>query len=135
MIRGLGHVALTVKDMQQSLEFYCDALGFTRAFDIPTPEGKPWIVYIKVADRQFIELFYGGTDPVAVSSHSIGFNHLCLEVDDIAATADHLRQKGVKLTVEPKQGLDHNWQCWAQDPDGNRIEFMQLMPESPHMNC
>ena len=27
-------------------------------------------------------------------------------------------------------GLDRNRQCWIEDPDGNRIEFMQMSPES-----
>ena len=31
-----------------------------------------------------------------------------------------------KLDVEPMQGKDLNYQCWCQDYDGNKIEFMQL---------
>jgi lactoylglutathione lyase len=27
-------------------------------------------------------------------------------------------------------GLDHNRQCWIDDPDGNRIEFMQMSASS-----
>lgn len=135
MIKRLGHVALTVQDMERSLDFYCNKLSFKRAFDIHRETGEPWIVYIKITDGQFIELFYGGTERLNTKSSSIGFNHLCLEVSDIHQMADHLRSLGVELDVDPKQGLDHNWQCWARDPDGNRIEFMQLVPESPHMNC
>ena len=37
---------------------------------------------------------------------------------------------GIKLTVEPKLGADNNYQCWIEDPDGNRIEFMQMGPNS-----
>lgn len=135
MIRGIGHTAYTVQDMEKSIFFYCDILGFKKAFSIPTPEGNPWIEYIKVTDHQFIELFYGGEQRTELTSHTIGFNHLCLEVDDIQQIANHLTEHGVSLWIKPQQGLDHNWQCWALDPDGNRIEFMQLMPESPHMNC
>ncbi len=135
MIRRLGHLALRVKDMERSLDFYCDKLGLQRAFNLDSPSGEPWIVYIKVAEGQFIELFYGGTRQPETTQSDIGFNHLCLEVDDLHATAAHLKQQGVELDVEPKKGMDHNWQCWVRDPDGNRIEFMQLAPESPHMNC
>jgi hypothetical protein len=28
-------------------------------------------------------------------------------------------------------GLDHNWQAWIRDPDGNTIELMELVQESP----
>ncbi len=135
MIRRLGHLALRVADMEKALDFYCAKLGLKRAFNLDSPSGEPWIVYLKVAEGQFIELFYGGTEPVLLTQSSIGFNHLCLEVADIQETAERMRQQGVRLDVEPKRGMDHNWQCWVRDPDGNRIEFMQLMPESPHVNC
>jgi catechol 2,3-dioxygenase-like lactoylglutathione lyase family enzyme len=45
---------------------------------------------------------------------------------DLDVTAARLREAGVRLTVEPKMGLDGNRQCWIEDPDGNRIEFMQM---------
>ena len=135
MIKGIGHLAFDVADMKDSLHFYCDILGFKQAFDIPHDDGKPWIEYIKVTDGQFIELFYGGENKPEQVKRPIGFSHLCLEVEDIHVIAGHLKSSGVKLDVEPMQGKDHNWQCWAKDPDGNRIEFMQLHPDSPQMNC
>ena len=55
-------------------------------------------------------------------------NHICLEVDSMAATAEALRALGVPLFREPKLGLDGNNQCWIKDPDGNRIEFMEMRP-------
>jgi len=136
MIKRIGHLAFDVKDMEKSLRFYCDVLGFQKAFELNHPDdGKPWIVYLKLTDFQFIELFYGGENKPAATESPIGFSHLCLEVDSIEEIAEHMRKHGVKLDVEPLKGLDHNWQCWVKDPDGNRIEFMQLSPESPHMNC
>lgn len=135
MIKQIGHLALTVEDMKKSLYFYCDVLGFERAFDIKDDNENPWIEYIKVCDGQFIELFYGGQHKPDAVRDQIGFNHLCLEVRDIFEIAAHLKSFGIKLDVEPVRGKDHNYQCWVRDPDGNRIEFMQLDPESPHMNC
>ena len=46
------------------------------------------------------------------------------------SAADRLKAAGVSLTVEPKTGLDGNRQCWVEDPDGNRIEFMQMSQTS-----
>lgn len=46
-----------------------------------------------------------------------------------------MKQNGVPLDVEPQQGKDLNWQCWARDPDGNRIEFMAMHPDSPQMKA
>jgi len=131
MITRIGHMALTVSNMETSLHFYCDILGFEKAFEIHDANNQPWIIYIKIGDGQFIELFYGGVHQKPEIDHLIGFDHLCLEVDDIHAIADHLTKKNWPLLIKPKQGKDLNYQCWAQDPDGNRIEFMQLDPASP----
>jgi lactoylglutathione lyase len=135
LIKGIGHLALTVENMDKSLEFYCDILGFHRAFEIRDDENQPWIEYIKVSPGQFIELFYGGLTKQQEKRNQIGFNHICLEVNDINEVANHLKMKGLTLDVEPTKGKDNNYQCWIKDPDGNRIEFMQLEPTSPHMNC
>ncbi|GGE49322.1 lactoylglutathione lyase [Pullulanibacillus camelliae] len=131
MIKGIGHAALTVADMQASLHFYYDVLGFEKAFEIHDDNDQPWIIYIKVGGGQFIELFYGGVHKKPEVDHLIGYDHLCLEVDDIQTVADHLTEKGWPLLIKPQQGKDLNYQCWVKDPDGNRIEFMQLDPDSP----
>lgn len=98
-------------------------------FEISDNEGKPWIRYIKICEGQFIELFYGA--PKEMDGYS--YSHFCLEVDDIYEIADRIKSNGFTLDVEPKQGMDLNYQCWARDPDCNRIEFMQMDPDSPQM--
>ncbi|EPZ41599.1 MULTISPECIES: VOC family protein [Alicyclobacillus] len=131
MIQSLGHVALTVEDMDASLAFYCDVLGCEKAFEIHREDQTPWIVYVRVPDGRFIELFYGGIVRTPANEHSIGFNHLCFEVEDVASVAQSLTKAGAPLDIPPQQGLDLNYQCWTHDPDGNRIEFMQIHPDSP----
>lgn len=131
MIQSLGHAALTVENMAASLAYYCDVLGCEKAFELHKEDGSPWIVYVKVPDGRFIELFYGGEVKALAAANQIGFNHLCFEVDDVQKVADLLVERGAPLDVAPKQGRDHNWQCWSHDPDGNRVEFMQLQSDSP----
>ena len=42
--------------------------------------------------------------------------------------------KGLKVDYRRmKNGSDRNWQCWTHDPDGNRIELMQMMDDSKQM--
>ena len=128
----LAHLAVTVKDMDESLRFYTEALGFKRAFDIPRPEtGEPWIVYLVVSPGQFLELFYGGEEENPWRGEQIGFNHICLEVDDINEAVEKVRSAGYPIDAEPRQANDHNWQAWIHDPNGIRIELMKIMPESP----
>ncbi|HEY6540960.1 MAG TPA: VOC family protein [Ktedonobacteraceae bacterium] len=131
MITGLGHVAFRIRDLDRSLDFYCNKLGFRKAFHLDregTP--SPWIVYLQVAPGHFIELFPGGqgeNDP-----RTIGYNHFCLLVDDMATTLKELEARGLPISGEPTLGLDNNWQYWIQDPDGNPIEIMQITANSPH---
>ncbi|ADH97818.1 VOC family protein [Salisediminibacterium selenitireducens] len=133
MYKGLGHIALTVADMDASISFYCRQLGFEEAFAIHDDEGNPWIEYIKIAPGQFIELFHGGRVHVETAPGTIGFNHLCVEVTDMAALVRHLNEQGVPIDVGPLRGKDFNEQCWVTDPDGNPIEFMAIDPRSPHV--
>lgn len=133
MIKGIGHLAFNVEDMEKSLQFYCDAVGFEKAFELSDANGEPWIVYVQINEGQFVELFYGGNKRVQIDKNTRGYNHLCLEVIDIYEIANYLKSKGITLDVEPKQGKDLNYQCWAKDPDGNRIEFMQMNPQSPQL--
>ena len=134
MIKGIGHTAYNVSDMEKSLHFYCDMLGFKHLFQLKDKDGKPWINYLKVADHQFIELFYDGKKTAGTDTGSeVGYNHLCLEVDDIHQTVNDLKSRGVVLDIEINQGVDLNYQCWTKDPDGNRIEIMQLHPDAPQL--
>jgi catechol 2,3-dioxygenase-like lactoylglutathione lyase family enzyme len=132
MITGIGHLAFRITNLERSLDFYCKKLGFREAFRLDregTP--SPWIVYIQVRPGQFIELFPGATLE-EVSANKLSYNHFSLTVDDMAATLRELESRGVPVPGAPSQGLDGNWQYWITDPDGNRIELMQIMPNSPH---
>jgi catechol 2,3-dioxygenase-like lactoylglutathione lyase family enzyme len=133
MIKGVAHNAFKVKDMERSLHFYCDVIGLKKAFDINDDNGNPWIIYVKISDTQFLELFYGGTEESRVNSEITGYHHFCFEVDDIHEIAKKIESNGFKLDSQPGQGRDLNYNCWVTDPDGNGVEFVQLNPESPHL--
>ncbi len=136
MITGIAHTAVTVKDMDASVRFYTQALGFGRAFEFRHPDtGAPWIVYLSVVPGQFVELFYGGSEAQPWNDALIGFNHLCFQVDDIHTAVQKVRDAGYAIDDEPKQGVDLNWQAWVTDPNGIRIELMQIMPGSPQSAC
>ena len=128
----VGHVAYRVFDMKRALEFYVDKLGLEHAFTI-YKEGtrEPSIEYIKVSDGQFIELFYTDKE---LPSQGNTYHHLCLNVEDHEETVRYLLERGVEIVSPPKLGRDNNWQFWIADPEGNRIELMEISPRSPHMD-
>ena len=132
MIQGMAHSAVTVSDMTESIRFYTQALGFRKAFSIRHPDtGEPWIEYLNVCSGQFVELFYGGSEEQPWNGSVIGFNHLCFQVDDVHASVRMVREAGYPIDSEPVLGTDGNWQAWIRDPNGIRIELMQIMPGSP----
>jgi lactoylglutathione lyase len=133
MITGIGHLAFRITELDRALDFYCGKLGFQEAFRLDREgEPSPWIVYIQVAPGQFIELFPGAGEVAPQPGRSGGYNHFSLTVDDMEATLRQLRDRGLETPGAPSQGLDGNWQYWITDPDGNRIELMQIMQDSPH---
>ena len=126
MITGLAHVCFTVSDLDASIAFYQDKLGFRHAFDFVRDTGERFGVYLLIGGRSFIELFQG---EVGERAEKPSYKHICLEVEDIDATVAELRKRGVKAT-DPTLGSDHSWQAWIADPDGNRIELHHYTPES-----
>lgn len=132
MITGLGHAAFRIRDLQSALDFYCGTLGLQEAFRLDRDgEPSPWIVYLRIAPNQFLELFPGAEGEVKPRSRAAGYNHLCLVVDDLQALTEKLSSQGIRITSGPKQGMDSNWQAWIDDPDGNAIELMQISSDSP----
>ena len=127
-ISGIAHCAYNVTDMQAALDFYVGKLGMKHAFSLTRPDGTPWIEYIKVAPGQFIELFYAD-HPFDNGRHA--YNHLCLQVPSCKEAEKQLIEAGVTIEVPLKQGSDHNYQLWIRDPDGNRVEVMEISPLSP----
>lgn len=132
MITGLAHLCFVVTDLDKSIAFYTQKLGLKAAFDFRTDKGDRYGIYLHVGGRCFIELFLG---KLAARAEGQTYQHLCLEVDDIRATAAALGAAGVEIT-DVKMGSDHSWQAWLADPDGNRIELHQYTHESwqgPHL--
>jgi lactoylglutathione lyase len=130
----LGHLALTVKDMEKSLDFYCRVLGLKRAFEFANPQnGDPWIVYLYLGEGEYIELFYNGTVDTPWRPELRGFNHIAILVDDCVQKCKEIEATGYPLDRGPSVGVDNNWQAWLTDPDGVRVELMQLGPDSPQI--
>lgn len=124
---------IDVHDMEETLQFYKNVFGFEKIFELAHPEtGEPWIVYIQIAKGQFLELFYGGGKVGSKQSDESGFSHLCFAVDDVEACAERITELGYTLDIPPCVGCDHNKQTWVRDPNGIRIELMQVSEQSPH---
>jgi lactoylglutathione lyase len=122
-ITGLSHVALFVKDVEQSRAFYRDFLGFAEPYSVNDDDGKLRLTFIKVNDNQVIELFperEPGSDRL---------NHIALIVDDAEAMRAYLAAKGIKVPEKVPKGRIGNSNFTIRDPDGHGVEFVQYEPD------
>ena len=125
-IVGYGHVAIKVTDLDRSLDFYRDRLGFPEMLRLKNEDGSTWLVYLRITDDHYLEIFPGAENDRAPGWNANGVNHLCFTIEDLDAKTGHIKAAGIALTSEIKQGLDGNRQAWIEDPDGNRIELMEM---------
>jgi lactoylglutathione lyase len=88
------------------------------------------LIYLRITDDQFLEIFPHAIGERAPPREANGLNHVCLTVDDLDGIVDQLAERGIPLTQGKKVGADGNLQAWIEDPDGNRIELMQMAPDS-----
>jgi len=135
-LAGIAHVAIRVKDLAASIAFY-QSLGFEQAFDLRKND-VPYESFIKIDDRQFIELY-----PVSEKEPQPGFLHLCFEGDDLEAIhGDYVAHGLTPIAVRkagagnllftmpgPLQPIGPNMKAIPQN-----IEYTQYMPESLHSN-
>ena len=130
MRMSLGHLAIRAKDIEATAKFYREIIGFQEAFRMNNPgDGKLGTIYMYIAPSQFIEIFPNG-DGGQADNNTIGIKHICIEVDNAAEFQEILRARGAPIDTELKTGISKCIQFWTHDPDGNRIEFMELPPES-----
>ena len=118
MIQGIDHLNVVVADMERSLKFYTEVLGFTKtreaqlsgdwierivglrgvrahAVFIEPPGGGPRIELLRY------EAPAGVTLPENSRANTIGLRHFALRVSDIAAMVAKLRATGVEVFSEP----------------------------------
>jgi catechol 2,3-dioxygenase-like lactoylglutathione lyase family enzyme len=124
-ITGIAHIAYRVSDLDKEVAFL-QKLGFVESFSNTSAAGKTTEVFIKVNDRQFIEVY-----PQNNPSEPLGWMHVCYESGDINGLAAALTAHGLKPTEVRKAGAG-NLLTTMKDPEDRVTEFTQYMPGSRH---
>jgi lactoylglutathione lyase len=127
-----------VKDVDQSLDFYCNLLGLEEVRRIENDKGRFTLIFLAAPeDRErgmtekapLVELTYNW-DPEDYTGGR-NFGHLAYEVDDIYALCAKLRDGGVTINRPPRDGH----MAFVRSPDGISIELLQkggaLAPAEP----
>jgi catechol 2,3-dioxygenase-like lactoylglutathione lyase family enzyme len=121
---GIAHVAFRVADLGKSQDFY-RALGFQQAFEF-TDAGKTSVVFIKINDHQFIELY-----PRTEESESLGLAHVCFETTVLEPVRSEYLKQGLKPS-EIEKGRAGNMLFDLLDFEGQLLEYIQYLPGSLH---
>jgi predicted enzyme related to lactoylglutathione lyase len=117
MIRGIKFVGIPVTDQDVALKFYTEALGFKVMTDQPFSPTQRWIeLTISGADTGLALFTPEGHEDRIGSFHSISF--WC---DDVVATADGMKARGVKFLQDPKT---ESWGTSAIFMDADENKFV-----------
>ena len=126
MSMRLLHTMIRVGDLEKSINFYTEILGMKLLRQKDYPDGKfslAFIGYGNEQDNSVIELTYNwDTDNYDLGS---GFGHLAIEVDDVYAAAEKIRDQGGKIIREPgPMNAGTTIIAFVEDPDGYQIELL-----------
>ncbi|MDY7005805.1 MAG: lactoylglutathione lyase [Cyanobacteriota bacterium] len=128
----LLHTMLRVKNLEESLKFYCDVLGMKLLRQKDYPGGEftlAFVGYGDESDHTVLELTYNwGQDQYDLGD---AYGHIALGVDDIYGTCEQIKAQGGKVTREPGP-MKHGSTVIAfiEDPNGYKVELIQLSSRS-----
>jgi len=124
-------VRYIVNDVDAAIAFYREHLGFTEVM-----HPAPAFAMMSRGDLRLLLTAPGGGPGggQAMPDGSVpgpgGWNRFAIEVADLAATVDGLRDKGVRFRNEIVTGVGGK-QILAEDPSGNPVElFEPVLPEA-----
>ena len=110
--RHVNHVAIAVRDIERSLDFYRATFGVGTNEIVDIPDQGVRAALVRIGGSQ-LELIQPTDDSGGVARfidrQGEGLHHICFEVEDLAARLGQLRDAGLNLVDEtPREGLSGN---------------------------
>jgi lactoylglutathione lyase len=132
------HSMVRIRDIDESLDFYCNKLGLVEMRRRDVPEGRFTLIFLAApkdkgrseeANAPELELTYNW-DPEAYDTGR-SFGHLAYKVDNIYDCCQRLMDAGVTINRPPRDGR----MAFVKSPDNISIELLQegdsLPPSEP----
>ena len=117
------HTMVRVKDIDSSLDFYCNKLGLKEIRRRESEKGRFTLIFLGAENSDdktgLLELTYNW-DPEDYTGGR-NFGHLAYSVNNIYETCDHLMKNGVTINRPPRDGH----MAFIKSPDGISIEILQ----------
>jgi lactoylglutathione lyase len=122
---GIAHMAVYVSDLAKTRAFYEGFLGFDEEpFTLKKSDGSERIVFIKINDQQYLELF----DEAPKNDGRL--NHISIYTDDAERMRAYLEARGVKVPDVVGKGQTGNKNFNIKDPDDHTVEIVEYQPDS-----
>jgi lactoylglutathione lyase len=132
------HTMVRARDLDESLDFYCDKLGLVQVNRYDSDAGRFSLVFLAAPDD--VEAAGKGQSPLLEITWNWdpqdyddgrNFGHLAYRVENIYQLCQTLMDKGVTINRPPRDGH----MAFIRSPDGISIELLQageaLSPEEP----
>ena len=122
------HTMVRVRDLDESLDFYCRKLGLEEIRRYSSEEGRFTLVFL--AAPEDVELARERRGPLLELTHNWddeaysggrNFGHLAFEVENIYQSCHRLQQQGVTINRPPRDGR----MAFIRSPDQVSIELLQ----------
>jgi lactoylglutathione lyase len=122
------HTMIRVGDLDRSIAFYVDVLGFREVRRADYPDGKFTIVFLQAngdaGDGPMLELTYNwGVEQYELGS---GYGHVAYRVESIDTIGKALEKAGLAFSWGPGNTPDgRKKMAFIDDPDGYKIELIE----------
>ena len=128
MAQTLGHVAIVVRDYDEALAFYTEALGFRIVEDTALGDGKRWVLVSPADSRGTSLLLAKAATPEQASrvgNQTGGRVFLFLHTDDFWRDYNAMKSRNVRFVREPKQESDGTVAVF-EDLYGNKWDLLEV---------
>lgn len=119
------HTCYRVKDLEKSLAFYQDLLGFEISRKRDFPEAEFTLVYLTLpGSNHELELTYNydKQQPYTIGD---GYGHIAIGVDDLEAVHKQYAETEYEVTELKALTSESAGYFFIKDPDGYKIEVIQ----------
>lgn len=131
-VTSYEHVGIRVTDRVQATRFY-EALGWKEEIDLPEHKANEMVN----ASGIYINLIFNGVPREngknILQDESVkhpGMTHAAFIVDDLDALVGKLGQEGIRITDGPHVYSGRRKVIFVRDPDGNVLEFNELLADA-----
>jgi catechol 2,3-dioxygenase-like lactoylglutathione lyase family enzyme len=132
MAQSLGYVALVVRDYDEALAFFTQALGFTLVEDTPLGGGKRWVL-VRPPNSQGTSLLLAraatAEQESRIGNQTGGRVFLFLHTDDFWRDYRQMTARGVKFREQPRQET-YGTVAVFEDLYGNKWDLLELKNKS-----